>query len=152
MLLILDYRRVKALQGEILGLPIGEKGLFQMVNPNERRRQVLTASERVEYITHVLKLMWPFYEPNICKWYASCRVPLLTCVSLVEFLNSMLEELRPQFINSIQFSSLTFGSIPFDITEVRVVKESSDEFVIDCGVKSVSLLLDRKSTRLNSSH
>ena len=62
-------RSVKMLQGRILGLPLGEKGLFQMVQPNDRPMPEMTASERVEYITRVLKLMWPFYIPNFCKWY-----------------------------------------------------------------------------------
>lgn len=65
--------------------------------------------------------------------------PSVLC-SLVEFLNKRLEELKPQFIKRIHLSSLTFGSIPFDITEVRVVKEGADEFVLDCGIKCAPIL------------
>lgn len=65
------FRKVKALQGRLLGLPLGEKGLLQMVRPHDRESDGSVASERVEYITHVLKLMWPFYEPNICERYSS---------------------------------------------------------------------------------
>ena len=60
---------------------------------------------------------------------------MLLCDRIIDFLNPMLEELKPQFIRRIHFSSLTFGSIPFNITEVRVVQEDADAFVIDAGVR-----------------
>lgn len=50
-------------------------------------------------------------------------------------MNPTLEEVKPPVIRRICLSRLTFGSIPFDVTEVTVVKETDDEFVIDAGVR-----------------
>eukprot|EP00210_Caulerpa_lentillifera_P007137 g6827.t1 len=134
-----NYQRnllMKYTNQEILRLPLSESGAFQIGSASENYdlSSANPVSEKVDYITRVLKLMWPYYEPNICKW-------------IVDFLNPTLEEVKPPIIRRICLSGLTFGSIPFDITEVAVVKESNEEFVIDAGVRwhgnaNVSLAID----------
>lgn len=47
----------------------------------------------------------------------------------------MLESSKPQFIRKIKFSKLTFGDVPFDVTDVKVIKEGKDEFIIEAGIK-----------------
>ena len=48
-----------------MGLPLGEKGLFQVARPAEHR---IPSSERIDYITHVLEQMWRVYDPILCRW------------------------------------------------------------------------------------
>lgn len=68
-----NYQRnilVKKMNAKILKLPLEENGLLEIGAEIEGSALISAnpLSEKVEYITRVLKMMWPYYEPNICKW------------------------------------------------------------------------------------
>lgn len=68
-----SYQRnilMKKMNAKILKSTLEENGLFE-IGAELEDGALLSAnplSEKVEYITRVLKLMWPYFEPNICKW------------------------------------------------------------------------------------
>ncbi|GMH45699.1 hypothetical protein BSKO_13662 [Bryopsis sp. KO-2023] len=102
----------------------------------DRNRNAKSFQDRIAFLNRALQQMWPFYETAVCDVIRDSVTP-------------MLQSHKPSFINRIFFSKLTFGTIPFDITQVKGVGEGEDEFVIEVGIRwhgeaDVALMVELK--------
>lgn len=76
----------------------------------------------VHFLNVACKTLWWAYSEAVCKQIEDSVTPLL-------------EALKPAFIRHIRFTELTFGSIPFAITQVKCIEDSSEEIVLEAGIR-----------------
>lgn len=76
----------------------------------------------VHFLNETLKKLWGVYSEAVCNLIEESVTPLL-------------ESVKPSFIRRIEFSELTFGTIPFFVTHVKCIEEAPDEFVLEAGIR-----------------
>ncbi|KAJ0857904.1 putative C2 domain, synaptotagmin-like mitochondrial-lipid-binding domain, C2 domain superfamily [Helianthus annuus] len=79
--------------------------------------------ERVDWLNDVIRDMWPYLDKAICGMIKSMCEPIFS------------EYIGTYFIRSIDFESLTFGSLPPIIQGIKVHEMNEDNLVFDLAAK-----------------
>ncbi|XP_076937669.1 synaptotagmin-3-like [Bidens hawaiensis] len=79
--------------------------------------------ERVDWLNDVIRDMWPYLDKAICGMIESMCKPIFS------------EYIGLYFIRSIDFESLTFGSLPPIIQGIKVHEMNEDNLVFDLAAK-----------------
>ncbi|KAI7751343.1 hypothetical protein M8C21_023440 [Ambrosia artemisiifolia] len=79
--------------------------------------------ERVDWLNEVIRDMWPYLDKAICGMIRSMCKPIFS------------EYIGMYFIRSIDFESLTFGSLPPIIQGIKVHELNEDNLVFDLAAK-----------------
>eukprot|EP00803_Ostreobium_quekettii_P003529 evm.model.scf_539.6 EVM.evm.TU.scf_539.6 scf_539:36712-52419(+) len=134
-------RRSKHLKLQFLGHNLSSRVILDVLKCTDPHNMPsVFSSERVESVNRTLKQIWPFYEPVIGKL-------------IVETVTPLFEVWKPSFIKTINFDKLTFGDVPFSITQLEVLRHGEDEFVLQAAIRwdgtaSVSLMVEAGGVKM----
>lgn len=83
------------------------------------------SNEKVENINKLVKKMWLYYEPAICK-------------KIIEITEPILQQTKPIFISSLKFKKITFGDVPFTITYIKILEEDTVKITFEAGIRYIN--------------